>query len=209
MYKLISGHLQENTYLPGLDGPQKDQVGWRGYLNPKSGSPASILGSPAICSKKAKRFFFPLIMLVMVVTLFSSILLVSCLRDAIFFFFLLPFCTILVGNFPRIQLVQRDYLNPTSGSPIGLFLEIRSPGRWDYAICWALLTIIVIVDVSYFVCWSRVLARISKMPVQNSNSKISACPDLATHLLHILIPATFNNRMCQKGEFTLQVCPRR
>ena len=32
----------------GLDGPQKDQVVWRGYLNQKSGSPASILGSPAI-----------------------------------------------------------------------------------------------------------------------------------------------------------------
>ena len=46
----------------GLDGPQKDQVGWRGYLNPKSGSPVSILGSPAIYSKKAKRFFFPLFM---------------------------------------------------------------------------------------------------------------------------------------------------
>ena len=31
----------------GLDGPQKDQVGWRGYLNPRAGSPASISGSPA------------------------------------------------------------------------------------------------------------------------------------------------------------------
>ena len=56
----------------GLNGPQKDQVGWRGYLTPKSGSPASILGSPAIYSKKAKRFFFPLSMLVMVIMLFSS-----------------------------------------------------------------------------------------------------------------------------------------
>ena len=44
---------------PGLDGPEKDQVGWRGYLNPKSGSPASILGSPAIYSKKAKKVLFP------------------------------------------------------------------------------------------------------------------------------------------------------
>ena len=38
--------------------------------------------------------------------------------------------------------------------------------------------------------WSadtRVLARISKMPVQNSNFKISARPDLATNLLQILI----------------------
>ena len=92
-------------YLPksptGLDGPQKDQVGWRGYLNPKSGSPAIILGSP---------------------TLFS-----------------LPFCSVLVENFPRIQVVQRDYLNPTLGSPIGpFFLEFRSPGRWDSAICRAL-----------------------------------------------------------------------
>ena len=32
----------------------------------------------------------------------------------------------------------------------------------------------------------RVLARISKMPVQNSNSKISAHPNLATSLLLIL-----------------------
>ena len=48
----------------GLDGPQKDQVGWQPNLNPKSGSPASILGSPAIYPKKAKRFFFPLFMLV-------------------------------------------------------------------------------------------------------------------------------------------------
>ena len=41
-------------YIPGLNGPQKEQVGWRGYLNPRSGSPASILGSPAIYYKKAK-----------------------------------------------------------------------------------------------------------------------------------------------------------
>ena len=120
---------------PGLYGPQKGQVGWQGYLSPKSGSPASILGSPAIYSKKAKRFFFPLFMLVMVLMLFSSIFKVACLRNAIFFFFSLPFCWILVGNFPRIQVVQRDYLNPTLGSPTGLFLEFRSSGRWDYAIC--------------------------------------------------------------------------
>ena len=31
------------------------------------------------------------------------------------------------------------------------------------------------------------------MPVQNSNFKISARPDLATDLLQILIPATFNS----------------
>ena len=35
-----------SKFLSGLDGPQKDQVGWRGYLNPKSGSPITILGSP-------------------------------------------------------------------------------------------------------------------------------------------------------------------
>ena len=123
----------------GLYGPQKGKVGWRGYLSPKSGSPASILGGPAIYSKKAKRFFFPLFMLVMVRMLFSSIFKVACFkRNALFFFFSLPFCWILVGNFPRIQVVQRDYLNPTLGSPTGLFLEFRSPGRWDYAICWAL-----------------------------------------------------------------------
>ena len=29
------------------EGPQKDQVVWWGYLNPKSGSPTSILGSLA------------------------------------------------------------------------------------------------------------------------------------------------------------------
>ena len=36
------------------------------------------------------------------------------------------------------------------------------------------------------------LARISKMPVQNSNFKIFACPDLATYLLQIPIPPPFN-----------------
>ena len=38
----------------------------------------------------------------------------------------------------------------------------------------------------------RVLARIFKMPDQNSNSKISARPDLATQLRQILIPTIFN-----------------
>ena len=55
----------------------------------------------------------------------------------------------------------------------------------------------------------RVLARISKTPVQNSNCKISARPDLAINLLQILIPATINSLVCQKGQFTLQLCPRR
>ena len=47
------------------------------------------------------------------------------------------------------------------------------------------------------------------MPVQNSNFKSFARPDLATYLLQILIPATFNSLVCQKGQFTLQLCPRR
>ena len=55
---------------------------------------------------------------------------------------------------------------------------------------------------------NRVLARISKMPVQSSNFKISTRPDLTTYLLQILIPATFNSLLCQKGHFTLQPCPR-
>ena len=57
--------------------------------------------------------------------------------------------------------------------------------------------------------WLRVLARISKMPVQNSNFKNFARPDLATYLLQILIPATFNSLVCQKGQFTLQLHPKR
>ena len=39
----------------------------------------------------------------------------------------------------------------------------------------------------------RVLARISKMPIQNSDFKISARPDLATNLPQILITATINS----------------
>ena len=46
------------------------------------------------------------------------------------------------------------------------------------------------------------------MPVQNSKFKISARPDLATNLLQILIPATINSLVYQKGQFTLQLCPR-
>ena len=49
----------------------------------------------------------------------------------------------------------------------------------------------------------RVLARISKMPVQNSSFKISARPDLANNLLQILIPATINSPVCQEGQYTL------
>ena len=56
---------------------------------------------------------------------------------------------------------------------------------------------------------SRVLARISKMPVQKSYFKISACPDLATNLLQILTPATINSLVCLKGQSTLQLCPGR
>ena len=55
----------------------------------------------------------------------------------------------------------------------------------------------------------RVLARTSKMPVQNSNFNISALPDLATYLIQIPIPATINSLVCHKGQFTLQLCPRR
>ena len=54
----------------------------------------------------------------------------------------------------------------------------------------------------------RVLARILKMPVPKINFKISVRPDLATSLLQILIPATINSLVCQKGQFTLQLCPR-
>ena len=52
-------------------------------------------------------------------------------------------------------------------------------------------------------------ARISKMPVQNSNFKNFARPDLATYLLQKIVPATFNSLVCKKGQFTLQQCPRR
>ena len=43
------------------------------------------------------------------------------------------------------------------------------------------------------------------MPVQNNSFKISARPDLATYLLQILIPATIDSLVCQKGQFTLQL----
>ena len=50
---------------------------------------------------------------------------------------------------------------------------------------------------------------ISKMPVQNSNFKISDSPDLAINLLQIIIPTIFDCLLCQKGQFTLQLCPKR
>ena len=56
---------------------------------------------------------------------------------------------------------------------------------------------------------ARVLARILKVPVQKSNSQISALPDLATNLLQILIPNTFDSLLCEKGQFTLQSSPSR
>ena len=59
------------------------------------------------------------------------------------------------------------------------------------------------------VSYTSVLARISKMPVQNSNFKTFAPPDLVTYLLQIRIPATFNSLVYQKGQFTIQLCHRR
>ena len=58
-------------------------------------------------------------------------------------------------------------------------------------------------EIQFSLALLRVLARISKMPVQNSNLKNFARPDLATYLLQILIPAVFNSLVCQKGQFTL------
>ena len=56
---------------------------------------------------------------------------------------------------------------------------------------------------------ARVLARISKMPVQNSNFNISGGPDFASNILLLLIPASFHSLVYQKGQSTLQLCPRR
>ena len=67
----------------------------------------------------------------------------------------------------------------------------------------------IFLTIDFLLGRGRVLARISKVPVQNSYFKISARPDLATYLLQILIPATFNSLVCEKGQFTLQLCPRR
>ena len=47
------------------------------------------------------------------------------------------------------------------------------------------------------------------MPVQNKNSIIFAHPELATYLLQILIPTTFNSLLGQDGQCTLQPCPKR
>ena len=47
------------------------------------------------------------------------------------------------------------------------------------------------------------------MPVQINNFISSACPDLATNQIEILIPATFNSLVCQKGQFTLHLCLRK
>ena len=56
---------------------------------------------------------------------------------------------------------------------------------------------------------ARVLARISKMPVQNSNFKISARADLATKRLQIFIPTTLNSLLCRKSQINLQPSPER
>ena len=55
----------------------------------------------------------------------------------------------------------------------------------------------------------RVLARILKMPVHKSNTKISAHPNLPTQLLLILIPTTFSSLLCQIWHLTFQPCLRR
>ena len=56
--------------------------------------------------------------------------------------------------------------------------------------------------------FNRVLARISKMPAQNSNSKISDRPCITTQLLQILTPTTLYRLLCQKGQLTIPPHPR-
>ena len=41
------------------------------------------------------------------------------------------------------------------------------------------------------------------------NLKIAARPDLATQLVQIVIQNISNSLLCQKGQLTLQPCPRR
>ena len=50
----------------------------------------------------------------------------------------------------------------------------------------------------------RVLTRFVKMPVQNSTSKISVCPDLATNLLQILILTTYVNDCVKRGNLHIR-----
>ena len=85
--------------------------------------------------------------------------------------------------FPVTTQIQMDVVQKYgfSGDGDGKYIETSAP-RVD-----------MITSVLY-TC--RVLARISKMPVQNSNFKMSGRPDLATNLLQILIPATFNSLVC-------------
>ena len=52
---------------------------------------------------------------------------------------------------------------------------------------------------NFSVTVNRVLARISKMPDQNSNSESSAHPNLATNLFQITLPSTYISLLCQKG----------
>ena len=49
------------------------------------------------------------------------------------------------------------------------------------------------------------------MTGQNTNHKISACQDLATQLLQILIhvPTIFSSLLCQQGQLEFQSCLRR
>ena len=80
----------------GLDGPQKDQVVWWGYLNPKSGSPASILGSVTI-------LFSPFHVSYGTYGILFSSIFVGCIFKECYTFlsfvvFSLPFCNVLVGT---------------------------------------------------------------------------------------------------------------
>ena len=50
-----------------------------------------------------------------------------------------------------------------------------------------------------FTTTGKVSARVLNMPVQNSNSKISALAELATYLPQILIPSTFYGLLGHKG----------
>ena len=65
------------------------------------------------------------------------------------------------------------------------------------------------VPVFYFGWVKPVLSQDFKNACPEQLFQNIARPYLATYLLQILIPATYNSLVCQKGQFTLQLCPRR
>ena len=115
--------------------------------------------------------------------------------------FVLPLCSIVIFTcymiclLPRENDVSRMILRKNAVNKTYYTILLKDIlALEEYQLKCRITKVLILTKVKH-IC---ILSAGSKMPIQNSNSKISTRPDYATNLLQILIPTTFNSLLCRR-----------